>query len=98
MKPPRWLRLLILLVVALGAVLALGVGGAWWWLHPPIERQEGIVYGRSQGRDLTIDVLRPQRTNGLGVALMVSGSWRSRRTPAQDVVVAPLLRLSLIHI
>lgn len=92
MKPPRWLRWLLLLAFALCAVLAVGAGAVWWWLHPAIERQEGIVYARSQGRDLTIDVLRPQRTNGLGVALMVSGSWRSRRTPAQDVIVAPLLR------
>lgn len=77
-------------LLALAAVLAIGLG--WWWLHPAVTRESGIVYTHSKGRDLTFDVLRPKRPNGRAVLVLISGNWRSRRDPTQDLLGAPLLR------
>lgn len=74
-------------------VLALAAGSIWLYLNPSVERSDGIVYGHRNGRDLTMDILKPSRPNGRAVALMVSGGWRSKgagETPA--ALVAPLLR------
>src|ERR1051325_415663 len=40
-------------------------------------RTEDVIYGRKAGTDLTLDVLQPAKTNGFGIALMVSGGWFS---------------------
>jgi acetyl esterase/lipase len=90
----------VLRTAGIGALGLVGVcsalaGGAWLYLHPPIERIDGIVYGQRNGISLTMDVFRPPEgsRNGLGIALMVSGGWRSKRageTPAW--LGAPLLR------
>ncbi|MBL8178106.1 MAG: alpha/beta hydrolase [Bryobacterales bacterium] len=79
-------------VLAVAAILAAGI---WLYLHPSMERTDGIVYGNRNGTSLTLDVLQPREgnRNGLGIALMVSGGWRSKRageTPAW--LAAPLLR------
>jgi acetyl esterase/lipase len=54
---------------------------------------DGVVYGQRQGRNLTMDVVRPDTTNGLAVILLVSGGWKSS-TPGsfQPWMAAPLLR------
>ncbi len=77
MKIPRILRIVLLSLLAV--VMAVGVlaGAAWLYLHPRVSRTNGIVYGHRDGRDLALDVLRPARPNGLGVAVMVSGGWKS---------------------
>jgi acetyl esterase/lipase len=68
-------------------------GSIWWYLHPSVERTDGIVYGQRHERDLTLDVIRPARPNGLGIALMVSGSWKSGSPgSARTWLMAPLLR------
>jgi acetyl esterase/lipase len=79
----------------LGLTLAVALVGTAFWIyfHPGLRRTDGIVYGQRHGRDLTLDVLRPTQPNGLGVALMVSGGWRSGKAgdfPAW--MAAPLLR------
>jgi acetyl esterase/lipase len=78
------------------AVLVLGgvaVGGAWWYYHPPVERTNNVVYGKRRGHDLAIDVLRPRKPNGLGVAVLVSGGWKSGKPGSfQPWMAAPLLR------
>jgi len=55
---------------------------------------DGVVYGQRHGKDLTMDILQPAgNANGLAVALMVSGGWKSGppgSTPSW--MVAPLLR------
>lgn len=84
----RWL----LAIVAMVALLAVCV---WAYLHPQMDRIDGVVYGSRNGTPLTLDVLRPAEgsRNGLGIALMVSGGWRSKRageTPGW--LVAPLIR------
>ena len=58
-------------------VLFLVATGIWIYFHPNHKRISGIVYGKRNGKDLTIDVLQPRHPNGFGVVLMVSGEWRS---------------------
>ncbi len=74
-------------------VAGLGFGSVWLYLHPPVERTNGVVYGQRQGRKLAMDVLRPAQPNGVGVMVMVSGGWKSS-TPGsfQPWMAAPLLR------
>lgn len=92
----NWKRLIrrllwaLLVVVLLVAVVA---GSLWWYFHPKVSRTDGVVYGQRHGKSLTLDVLKPASPNGLGVALMVSGGWKSGKPG--DVPVwfcAPLLR------
>ncbi len=79
----------LLAVILLAALLA---GGAWWYFHPSCQRSSGIVYGVRHGHDLTLDVVRPQHPNGLGVVLLVSGGWKSGTNSFHPWMVAPLLR------
>ena len=90
---PRWVRRTLIWLGSLVAFIALLAGGGWLYLHPTLERIDGIVYGQRGARPLTLDILRPTNPNGLGIALMVSGGWRSKKpgeTPAW--LVAPLTR------
>ena len=90
---PRWIRRTLIWLGSLVAFIALLAGGGWLYLHPTLERIDGIVYGQRGARPLTLDILRPTNPNGLGIALMVSGGWRSKKpgeTPAW--LVAPLTR------
>lgn len=90
---PRWLRRSVQAGLVGLALLALLVAGGWWYLHPAVERTDGIVYGQRNGTDLTLDVIRPRHPNGLGLALMVSGGWKSKRAGETPVwLLAPLLR------
>ena len=92
MKIRRIIRvglLVALAVVVLGAAMA---GGLWWYFHPRFERKDRIVYTQRHGHNLTFDFLRPARPNGLGIAVMVSGSWKSGPDGFRAWMVAPLLR------
>ncbi len=90
---PRWARLTLLWLAGLLATLVIVAGALWIYLHPTIERTNGIVYGQRNGRPLTLDILRPEKPNGLGIALMVSGGWKSQRAGGLDaLLVAPVLR------
>ncbi|MGA2657898.1 MAG: alpha/beta hydrolase [Verrucomicrobiota bacterium] len=89
-------RVVWIVLASLAAVLVvagLGFGSVWLYLHPHIERTNGVVYGQRQGRKLAMDVVRPAKPNGLGVMVMVSGGWRSS-TPGSfpPWAAAPLLR------
>src|SRR5438094_8363966 len=45
---------------------------------PTFNRTQDIVYGRSYGTALTLDVFRPsEKANGAGVIIVVSGGWVS---------------------
>jgi acetyl esterase/lipase len=79
----------LLAAVLVAAVVAAGL---WWYFHPRSERTDGIVYTERHGRALTFDLVRPQRPNGAGVAVMVSGGWRSGPEGFRPWMVAPLLR------
>ena len=74
---PKILRLLLLSLLTILLLAGLLVGSVWFYLHPQVSRTDNVVYGRLDGRDLALDVLRPGRPNGLGVAVMVSGGWKS---------------------
>lgn len=41
------------------------------------QRTEDVIYGRKHGLSLTMDVFRPETTNGYGVVVMASGGWFS---------------------
>ncbi len=92
----RLRRVLWISLGSLAAILILAglcLGSAWIYFHPPVERTDGIVYGKRHERDLTLDVLRPKHANGLGVVVMVSGGWKSA-TPGGFApwMAAPVLR------
>lgn len=86
------MRRLALGLLALVALLGLVAGSLWVYFHPPLTRTDGLVYGQRHGKNLTIDVVRPARPNGLGVALLVSGGWRSSTNSFRPWMTAPLLR------
>jgi acetyl esterase/lipase len=90
---PRWFRIAVLLLAILTVVLIAVLGCGYWYLNPSVVRTDGVVYGMRDGTPLTLDVLRPQEPNGLAVAFMVSGGWKSGgpgETPTW--MLAPLLR------
>jgi acetyl esterase/lipase len=88
----RVLRLSLRLLLAVVLILGLVVGSGWLYLHPAIERTTGIVYGHRHGHELTFEVVRPAKPNGLGVVFMVSGGWKSGTNAFHPWMAAPLLR------
>jgi len=76
------------------AFLALALSSyGWWYFHPTVDRTDGIVYGERHGNPLTMDLIRPPKPNGIAVAVMVSGGWKSGAPGETPVpLVAPLLR------
>ncbi|QDU41991.1 Acetylxylan esterase precursor [Symmachiella dynata] len=93
LKCPRWLRLSLIVSGSVIALLAILAGGGWWYLNPAVERTDGVVYGQRNDQPLVLDVIRPLNPNGLGVAFMVSGGWKSGKAgEAPVLMMAPLLR------
>ena len=88
----RVLRVSLRIVIAVVLLLGLVIGAGWLYLHPSIQHTTGIVYGQRHGHDLTFDIVRPTKANGLGVAFMVSGGWKSGTNAFQPWMAAPLLR------
>lgn len=101
---PRWLKIVLLTVGATILLLLVIVGIGWWYFHPAVDRTSGIEYGQRNGAPLMLDVIRPARPNGVGVALVVSGGWKSSEAGSAPVwLMAPLLRrgytvLAIYHI
>jgi len=81
-------------LAVLGLVLAstLAAAAAWIYFHPRSEWTRGIVYGTRHGEPLTLDVVRPVRSNGRGVVVIVSGGWRSDPRGFAPWLTAPLVR------
>jgi acetyl esterase/lipase len=92
MKVRRLIRNGLLGLLAVAVVIAIAAGGLWWYFHPRFERVDRIVYTQRHGHELTFDWLRPTRPNGLGIAVMNSGSWKSGPDGFHAWMVAPLLR------
>lgn len=92
MKVRRIVRVVALAVLGLVAAVAVVAGGLWLYFHPSFERTDGVVYTQRHGHDLTFDFVTPRRRNGLGIAVMVSGGWRSNPDGFRPWMVAPLLR------
>jgi len=92
MKLRRLLRTTAKIVAGLVLLLALLVAAVWVYFHPHYERTDNLVYRQRQGKELTIDVVRPAHPNGLGVLLLVSGGWKSGKNSFRPWMAAPLLR------
>lgn len=93
MRIYRWLRMALLAVGLILLLAGTGAGGLWLYFHPKTTRADGIVYGHRNGAELTLDVLLPAKPNGLGVALIVSGGWKSAKAGSfQPWIAAPMLR------
>jgi len=92
MKLRRFLRISALVFAAILLLLTITVASIWLYFHPNLQRTTGLVYGHRHGHDLTLDVVRPAKPNGLGVVLMVSGGWKSRPGSFQPWMGAALLR------
>jgi acetyl esterase/lipase len=93
MRIPRSVRIALASVAGVLVVLALVVGLIWLYYHPRISRENGVVYGHRLGHDLTFDILRPANPNGLAIALMVSGGWKSSGPGSfRAWMAAPILR------
>jgi acetyl esterase/lipase len=57
-------------------------------------RTEDVIYARKFGTALTMDVFRPERQNGCGIAFMVSGGWFSAHEGIErniPIFIQPLL-------
>src|SRR5262245_53322440 len=92
MKSRRILRVLLAVAGVVFIALALLAGSIWLYFHPATERTAGVVYGRRGTNNLTLDVIIPAKPNGLGIAIMVSGGWKSRPGSFDPWIAAPLLR------
>jgi acetyl esterase/lipase len=93
MNLPRPAPLALRCFVGLLAFTLLTGGIAWWYFHPAHVRQDGVRYGERHGKPLTLDILKPPQPNGLGVALMVSGGWKSGKPGSvPSWMCAPMLR------
>lgn len=67
--------------------------GGWWYFHPTVQRTNAIPYGKRGDRTLYLDCIRPARPNGLGVLVLVSGSWKSGKPGSfGEWITAALLR------
>lgn len=74
------------------ATAALGAGAVHSYYFPACERISGLVYGQRHGEDLTIQHMRPPRTNGGAVLVMVSGGWDSAPDAFPEWIAGPFLQ------
>jgi acetyl esterase/lipase len=54
-----------------------------------VERERDIIYLRSEGVALTMDVFKPKKPNGIGIIKIVSGGWKSRHEQVQEGFSSP---------
>ena len=92
MKVLRLLRNLLIGLAAIILVALVCIGSVWLYFHPRIQVESAVVYGQRHGQDLTLDVLRPSKPNGIGIVLMASGGWKSHAGSFRQWLAAPLLR------
>jgi acetyl esterase/lipase len=55
------------------------------------KRIEDVIYHRKAGTALTMDIFKPAKTNGLGIAFMVSGGWFSAHEAIMPAFYKPFL-------
>jgi acetyl esterase/lipase len=77
-------RQFLQLLLCAGSLLAIAAEAA-------VKRTEDIIYGRKFGTALTMDVFQPDRTNGAGIILVVSGGFFSSKEMINQKFCAPLL-------
>ncbi len=88
----RVVRLLLKFLLSLILLAMLLFGAGWWYFHPEFTRTPGIVYTQRNGRDLTLDVVKPANATGSCVLVMVSGAWKSDAKKFQPWMGASFLR------
>lgn len=49
-----------------------------------VKRERDIIYQRTEGVALTLDVFVPEKPNGVGIIKIVSGGWKSRHSRVRD--------------
>lgn len=90
---PYRIRLALRAIACLLLSFSILVFVGWWYLNPTVTRTDGVVYGNRSGTPLTLDIIRPRNANGLAVAFMVSGGWKSQDPGDVPVwMLAPVLR------
>ena len=90
----KWIKNIGLSLALLVFTLLLVGADLWFFYHPNVVRENGVVYGYRHEKQLTMDIIRPKAgCNGLGIAFMVSGGWKSAPPGSTPVeMMAPLLR------
>ena len=84
---------LFLKVSGFSVLFVAGVAAfGFWYFNPRVDRTEDLIYAKRHGEDLTMDVIRPMDPNGLGIVLVVSGSWKSNPDSGKIWLGAPILR------
>ena len=81
-------------ILSCGLVLGLILGGtapAWSQKPADYKRTEDVVYGRKFGTALTMDVIQPTKSNGVGIVVVVSGGWFSSHEMITPSAYKPLL-------
>ena len=89
----RILAWLFIGLLSLVAIAGIGIAAGWVYYHPAYEAEKGVVYGVRKGKNLTFDVVRPAKPNGIGIVYFTSAGWHSRGPGSfNPVILAPLLR------
>ncbi len=91
----RVFRLMLRLALALVLLAVLLLGAGWWYFHPDFTVMPGIVYTTRNGRDLTLNVVRPANASGACLLVMVSGKWKSDPRKFQPWMASSFLRQGL---
>jgi len=79
------MKKIFLVLIALGALTVAAQ------THQNFKRTEDVIYGRKFGTALTLDVLQPEKTNGIGILFMVSGGFFSSHEAISPGFYKPLL-------
>ena len=88
----KWLKRIGIAFGITIILIAFTVWYLWSYYSPTVTRTNGVVYGERNGVSLTMDVIRPAKPNGLGIAFMVSGGWKSQKAGEPPAwLMAPLL-------
>jgi acetyl esterase/lipase len=74
MTPLMKTSCLKILVMAVGFLVCITSGYAQ---EPQVKRTRDLIYAKHDGVALTMDVIQPEKSNGLGIIYIVSGGWRS---------------------
>jgi acetyl esterase/lipase len=54
-------------------------------------RTEDVIYGRKYAMSLTMDVFQPEKPNGFGIIMVISGGWFSAKEAINPSVYEPFL-------
>ncbi len=92
MKLRRFLKWSAVTIFAILLVASAIFGAGWWYFHPACSLQNGVVYSHRDGKDLTLAIARPEKPNGIAIALLVSGGWKSGTNSFRPWMTASLLR------